>query len=888
MQNLCLTSIWSAGQRYLISSKNFSPSAFLRDVHADTSEADLRKGLNFLSTSIAKKSESLKVLVESNFDRFVAAKATIDGVYKEMSDKRFFSKETEYSVGEIRGSLNEAGVKADEVFGPVMAGRGREEALRLLLQKLEQHRDMLSMPRVIADCVQRKDHVAVLEEYQKARTMVAESRKLVPNPAAGVGNGVKEDHIHQLVIAEKMWVEVENIIEAFKKDTWGRLVECKAEDSAHMDLIGILLELGVDESPIVIWLQYQHTKILERIQTRFQAQRVDIEGENSFLANCRLSLIFGAVARRKVMNSPPPRPHIIGQLLRAPSRRIAVEGVKTLDTAPVMHFWETLEASFQSMLSPTTGILGELLSFWKSAQSFIDGDNMLPVGIDDRSKKFHRLSDEDVRVLKSCTLELVNSIRESMVSFFQDPPPEDVSHVYTPPSPMSATFPHSPAFPRMVGQTPDLENEVFSFYPPTGNSLGGAFYLSKISTLLGNAATLLTENLAREFTSNITESLRSMLNSSRDRMITALTAAWIRDSAHARLMEDWNRSPSDRGITKFPAYFLKWETEVIASLQTMVYLDKVRNAESTNVIPPPPLKLITLVRGHFVRTIFKALHGMVENSQSTTADAPEFTITDRNGLSSPLLPATPTNLTANSINAEDRNVRMLLTLSNLASIRSSEIETLISNFEAAFSVKLTDETNTIHSTMDQVKSNLFAEYTKPIVASLHEIVQAGVLSPDWPPPRGRNATEVRSYVYDAMLKLVDVHAQVMTTSPAMVQPVVSHLLERLCYELVQGFKGREKYELGELLQATLDTEFVFQSLDSYISPEAKNRQTELYGVLDKRATADAKSRLQNELAECKSILSRVRRYSRAEFACFRDKKKERGRTKAGSSSRGSE
>lgn len=195
-----------------------------------------------------------------------------------MSDKGFLSKESEYGVAKIRGSLNDAGVKANDVFGPVMAGRGREEGLRLLLQKLDQHKDMMSIPQVLTDCIQRKDHASVLEEYQKARKIVAESRELVPNPEAGVGKGVKEDHIHQLVLAENMWTKVENIIETFKKDTWARLVECKAEDSVHMDLIGILMELGVEENPIVIWLQYQHSKILERIQTMFEGNRVEIEG----------------------------------------------------------------------------------------------------------------------------------------------------------------------------------------------------------------------------------------------------------------------------------------------------------------------------------------------------------------------------------------------------------------------------------------------------------------------------------------------------------------------------------------------------------------------------------------------------------------------------------
>jgi exocyst complex component 2 len=271
-------SVYRAGGRYLVSSKNFSPTAFLRDVHAETASPSLQQGLGFLSKSIAQKSGSLKVLVETNFDRFVAAKGTIEGVYREMKMNAFLDKESEYGVGKIRAYLNDAGTKADDVFGPIMTGRGREEGLRLLMDILEKHGSMLELPGKLADCVKRKDHEALVDTYQTARSYLNEARVLVPTPNAGLDGGAKEEHIYQLIIAERMWLEVTSVAEGFKRQTWKRLVGCKTEDNAHTELIGILLELGVDDNPISIWLISRYEYLKNKIMTIFERSRVEIEG----------------------------------------------------------------------------------------------------------------------------------------------------------------------------------------------------------------------------------------------------------------------------------------------------------------------------------------------------------------------------------------------------------------------------------------------------------------------------------------------------------------------------------------------------------------------------------------------------------------------------------
>ena len=219
---------------------------------------------------------------------------------------------------------------------------------------------------------------------------------------------------------------------------------------------------------------------------------------------------------------------------------------------------------------------------------------------------------------------------------------------------------------------------------------------------------------------------------------------------------------------------------------------------------------------------------------------------------------------------------MLLTLSNLQALRSQVVPKLNTQFENAFSVKLTDESKTIRDVLGQIDARLFQTYTKPAIDALRKIIRAGLAEPDWAPPAGKKPSEVKAYIYDALLSLVLVHTQVSTTAPSLTSQVLSYLLEQCSRELLEAFKLRAQYDLGALIQATLDVEFVAQTLSQYTTERASQLQSELYSMLDSRTDDAARARLQGELPGMKETLKKLRELSRNEFACFKKPRKAQG------------
>lgn len=211
----------------------------------------------------------------------------------------------------------------------------------------------------------------------------------------------------------------------------------------------------------------------------------------------------------------------------------------------------------------------------------------------------------------------------------------------------------------------------------------------------------------------------------------------------------------------------------------------------------------------------------------------------------------------------------------MSAFQSDIAPQLLSLFETLFSVQLTDETNRIRDVLSQLDSKLFASYTKPHAAKINTTIESGVFSPTWAPnpPIGRGVADrdPSPFVFTVLLDLVIVHTESSTTSYPLTPRILRSLFESTTQSLINTFRSPQlsTISLPQLMQATLDVEFMAQTLASYTTEAASQVQTEIYQVLDAKTDNAARVRLQDELGSLRSTLKRLREGTKVQFACFR-------------------
>ena len=879
--------------------------------------------------------------MESNFERFVRAKTTIDNVYAEMrnqgsdpepdrsrthsrvtsrgsthfrnasgqgpptpgkgvhkpltSDKKknALTKESEYGVQGIKAPLIEVAVKAEEIWGPALGGRERESSLKTVMDSVKKCQGIFKVGKAVSENIKRKDYDSLVEEYSRARKYTEEARQIAENASHNRAQ-LAESQVHQVVITGRMWSEVEDRVDQFKREVWRKLTNVQISprpssgrnaNDDYMALIGILLELGVEDNPIWVWLLSRYDYLKNNITATFERSRVEIE-----------------VLRRRLANGEPPASQNVATHLISPAQKDVDDKSKGLDTAPVLELWDLVFNSLSNILSAQGGVLGEVIEFWDKAQTFIDGkvQKTLPIGIDGRSRKHHRLSTDGVRDLQNGAIELVEILQDNVFHFFADPPIEDISMLFsplpptpntpTPVTPQSATlsqFAHQDSRFKFDENNPPPPSphrgetwEEFAFWPPYANSISGVHYLEKILTLLGSAASEMVAMRPLASGHALSEKLKILVGSARERSVRAACASWNRDAEMCKVLEDWSRASDQPDLTNMPSRFGAFENTVLSGMQKILYIPEatVNKAGSVGIVPPPPAKLVQMVRSQFVTSLYKALSGMVENAERTKASSEDRSaigmddlISSKNetrGIDGNSRVFCCPSLYIYCLLTRSQNVRMLLTLSNLASLQNSVVPNLISQFETSFSITLTDESKTIRDVLSQISDRLFHSYTQPTGEQLSSIIQAGISSPDWIPTTARPSM-VQPYVYEALLLLVYVHTEVSTTAAPLTNHILSHLLEHTSAAFLEAFRKRSRYPLTALMQATLDVEFVAQTMSQYTTEKASATQSAIYVELDHGTTPDASKRLQGELPEMRIVLKRLREGTRSEFLCFK-------------------
>lgn len=132
--------------------------------------------------------------------------------------------------------------------------------------------------------------------------------------------------------------------------------------------------------------------------------------------------------------------------------------------------------------------------------------------------------------------------------------------------------------------------------------------------------------------------------------------------------------------------------------------------------------------------------------------------------------------------------------------------------------------------------------------------------------------EIRPYVYDILMALVVVHAETLKMADHLIKRVMTKLVELIVSECLTCFRKIDKFSKSGALQATLEMEFIEQTLQPFSNTKILENFKIIYGAIQQGQYSQGQPPFQDiqeqELQILEKLISNARQTTRTQFACF--------------------
>ncbi|KAL1921037.1 uncharacterized protein VTP21DRAFT_11672 [Calcarisporiella thermophila] len=819
----------------IMNNKAFDPRKYVAEMHKDTSYNDLVAELERMRTSIDQRAEALKSLVHSNFDRFVNAKNTLDNVHEAMKKKGLRSEE-EFATRNASRALEEASVRASQVYGPLLERRAKAEKIRGTLNVLEKYKFFFSLPSTLQGHTKQRKYDAVVRDYKKGKFLYQSSTENdaeseVATAAGAKGNVVFTEQNRK--VFEKIWSEVDSIIVDLRATLFRQLSEFWRPMDDQEKTINILVELDSQTDPVWFYLDSQYKWIVGSLNEAYDEEMEKIQALRNSMSSLQDINRYRALALKRA-------------ILASNTKNFEASLSKELDV-------EIWQAMLNLVKTLSDMLLRSLPDFWKLCKSFIEGkfQNKTSATLTSTRRRRQGMDLHKVEQCQQMAREVVDIYASLITKLFAESPEN-----------MQNANPTHKANPSDTDQADADSIPPPSFLPPNTASVSTCYFLTRIIVELASCVNDINSiNMAGEAFSGLSK----LMGETRKRFVDAMCYTWNRDAKTFYMLENWTLDHEYKEITAFTRLFFLFQKNCSRNAFKIASLREVGGGEDDKEqkLQLSPV-FVEKIRGAFLDSLYAYLDGLVHLAFSdyVSIEPEDDEIIAKRG----------------KLDVHSMDCRILITISNLTHLKSNIVPKLISMFEAAYQCKLTEETKTIMGVLKQLDNILFEDFVKRKNEVVSEIVRNGILNGgiDW--YTISKPTEVHSFVYEALLSLVLVHAQVNDIAPPLVHRSLSAILDTLVQDCLDCFQKVPRFGMGGMLQATLEVEFMHQTLGQYVTPNAANTLQQVYTVIEKAYEPPAdndgsKNRssaiLQTELSSVKKVLTEAKKSTALQYSCFK-------------------
>ncbi|CDH10479.1 related to Exocyst complex component SEC5 [Zygosaccharomyces bailii ISA1307] len=830
--------------KYLINTKKFNVKMFLRDIHNKDSFDDLSRSLDILDKTLESQSEELKDLVQNNFTKYVRIKNRLDQIYEQFSMR--YTPTTE-AIDNNRGQLdvNELGEKVDDAIRattlklkPLLETNRKINNYQATRNFIEENKEYFNLTKKLKRCLDKKDYSSLILEYSKAKELhnqlILDAAVTERNESGQIVNRVPK-------VVDKVWDEVERIVDNYRQYTWKMLLSPNEEESqsSFLPLISKLLDLSVEKNPIMAWLTVHLDHFEKQLQdVSNQMLNKIVKAQNNILQN-KVETDSDEQQTASIKGVDLSYYLSIGHFFHdnteiksndelAFRTLSAFQGLT--DSPVVVEMW----LLFLRYINSLERLCMKFVEFWEHVQNFLDGvyqitlindkkkDNILVGDLKtiDGHKQFLQLEKEQIKHLRYRGENFVNMLSNQLTLFF-----------------MSSQDSLSRG--AVISKETGLPSD-YGFTPPMTNGLSCLRYLPKMVEPLLKSVTKLAQLGISSKALEISRKLVSMIT---DRSVGAIAATKLRDTANFYKLEDWkvyetvaevSKNKLEYGVTQFPEIVRVFQEYSIQTTRDLLFaFEKLPVFNGISIVTYPSKRSLTAVEIQQLISMEAVLEAILKNA-AKDKDNP-------------------------------RNSHTILTLTNLQYIRETTFPQILQYFDEAFEWNLKEKKLELFSLLSKMESSIFGNYLSDLKINIRDVLEKKFHEISWATYTS-NSFRANDYVIEVLMLLVTIHSECFRIGPQLIEKVLKETQIFIAKFLFESFKPYiGNLSSDGLLQVTVDLQFFQRVLGKLLE---RDTEVTITACLQ-NCFQNNVERMQRCIKETEPIVSSNLARTSIQFAAFR-------------------